>query len=82
MRREMEGIDPRKIERAKQLLGFESGAEAIEVALDLLVLDDAYLHRLAGATVASVPDPSTAAGSGHASTTGLRPMEPGVPTSG
>ena len=35
-------IDPRKIVKARELLGSLSDIEAIEVALDLLVLDDEH----------------------------------------
>ncbi len=42
---ELERVDRRKIRRAQELLGFDSEVEAIEVALDLLILDDAYFHR-------------------------------------
>ena len=35
-------VDPRKIARARELLGSVSATEAVEVALDLLVLDDAH----------------------------------------
>ena len=38
----LDGIDPRKLRRAREILGSVSDLEAIEVALDLLVLDDAY----------------------------------------
>ena len=39
---DLSSIDPRKITRARELLGSVSATEAIEVALDLLVLDDAF----------------------------------------
>ena len=41
-------IDPRKIIRARELLGSLSDVEAIEVALDLLVLDDAHASEWRG----------------------------------
>ena len=41
-------VDPRKVEQARRLLGLSSDAEAIEVALDLLILDDAYACAQSG----------------------------------
>ena len=39
---ELRGVDPRKVARAQEILGSVSAVEAVEVALDLLVLDDAH----------------------------------------
>ena len=44
----LHGIDPRKIVRAREILGALSDIEAIEVALDLLVLDDAHAFERRG----------------------------------
>ena len=38
----LEGIDRTKLMRAREILGSVSALEAIEIALDLLILDDAH----------------------------------------
>lgn len=48
------GIDPGKIRKAREILGTLSDVEAIEVALDLLVLDDAHAFEW---TMSGTEDP-------------------------
>ena len=45
---DVNGVDPLKVIRAREILGATSDVEAIEVALDLLVLDDAYASEWHG----------------------------------